>query len=299
MMRKSFLNAVAEGQILVCDGAAGTELQRRGLPFGLCGDIWNLDNPTAVAEVHRSYVAARADILLTNTFSTNRYRLAHFGLSNKVRDIATAAVEIARRSACPQNYILGDIGPLGEFLEPIGEITRAQAVSAFQEVAQVFADLGVDGMIIETLSATEEMECAVEAVRNVAPTTPLVACFTFEKTAAGLRTMTGATPEDCARLLTGLPVDVVGTNCGANLDEDSYVEIVRCFAQISKRPVLVEPNAGTPVLEDGKIVYKATPEELASWISPLLAAGAKVIGGCCGTTPAHIRAIRQTLQTVL
>ncbi len=296
MARESLLDSLAAGRILVCDGAVGTELQRRGLPTGLCGDVWNIENPVAVAEVHREYGEAGADLLLTNTFSSNRYRLSHFGLGHKVREVANAAVTILRSAAKPHQYLFGELGPLGEFLEPFGDISRAEAIAAFEEAARVFRELGVDGIIIETIAALDEMESAVTAVRNVAPDIPLAACFTFEKSPVGLRTMTGATPSDCAQLLAELPVDIVGTNCGTNLDKQSYTEIVQTLAEITRRPVLVEPNAGTPVLEGSRIIYKATPEELSGWVNDLIKAGARIIGGCCGTTPAHIRAIRQAVD---
>ncbi len=294
-MRLPLMERLATGQKLVCDGAMGTELQRLGLPVGMCGDVWNLDNPDAVAAVHRQYVEAGADILLTNTFSTNRYRLAHFGRGDQIVAIAKAAVSLLRREAPPHVYVCGEVGPLGEFLEPVGDISRQDAVAAFCETAEVFAGEGVDAIIIETITALDEMECAVEAVRTVT-TLPLMACFSFEKTPVGLRTMTGATPEACAQLLRDLPVDLVGCNCGTNLGLEDYVELVRTFAQVSQRPVIVEPNAGTPELVGGKVCYKAEPETLVEWVPSLLSAGASIIGGCCGTTPDHIRAIAAVLK---
>lgn len=297
MGKESLLDVVRQGKTLVCDGAMGTELQRLGLPFGLCGDVWNLDNPSAVAEVHRQYLEAGANLLLTNTFSTNRYRLAHFGLADKVAEIAKQAVHILRSVVGDQAWLVGELGPLGEFLEPFGEISRSDAVDAFRETAEVFAGEGVDAIIIETITALDEMEAAVEAVRSVTAL-PLAACFTFESSPVGLRTMTGATPQQCAELLARLPVDMVGCNCGTNLTGPDYLEIVRVLSQVTQKPVLVEPNAGTPELVEGRIVYHATPQALATLVPSFVQSGARIIGGCCGTSPDHIREIRRAIEAL-
>lgn len=295
--RSNLLSALRDENLLVCDGAMGTELQREGLPLGLCGDVWNLENPNAVARVHRRYVEAGADILLTNTFSANRYRLAHYGLADKVQVIAREAVKILRSVATEKTFLLGELGPLGEFLEPYGEVSHAAAVTAFREAIEVFAGEGVHGIIIETVAAPEEMECAIEAARAVTDL-PLIACFTFESSPVGLRTMSGATPEQCAELLAQLPANIVGCNCGTNLSAKDYEQLVATFAHITKKPVIVEPNAGTPELIDGQIVYRATPEALATWVPQLVEAGARIIGGCCGTGPEHIRAFRQAVNSL-
>lgn len=297
MSKQALLKAVIHGKILVCDGAMGTELQRLGLPFGLCGDVWNLDNPSAVAEVHRQYVEAGADLLLTNTFSTNRYRLAHFGLADKVAEIAKRAVHILRGVVGDQAWLVGELGPLGEFLEPFGEISRSEAVDAFRETAEVFAGEGVDAIIIETITAPDEMDAAVEAVRSVTDL-PLAGCFTFQSSPVGLRTMTGATPQQCAELLASLPVDMVGCNCGINLTGSDYLEIARVFSQATQKPLLLEPNAGTPELVEGRIVYRAAPEALAALVPSFVQAGVRIIGGCCGTSPDHIREIRRAVDSL-
>jgi 5-methyltetrahydrofolate--homocysteine methyltransferase len=290
-----FREALLAGRRLVCDGAMGTELQRRGLPPGRCSDVWNLENPAAVADVHQQYAAAGAEILLTNTFGTNRYRLAHYGMGDKVAQVARAGVAILRNAVPTGAWLFGEMGPLGEFLEPVGDVSREDAVAAFSEPAQVFADEGVDAIIIETIAALDEMECAIEAVRSVT-TLPLVACFTFEKSPVGLRTMTGATPEACATLLRELAVDAAGCNCGTDLDAEAYCQLVATFARVAGVPVIVEPNAGTPDLIDGRIVYRASPEDMAQWVPALVDAGARIIGGCCGTTPDHIRAMARALH---
>jgi 5-methyltetrahydrofolate--homocysteine methyltransferase len=298
MTQNTFEKQLASKKILICDGGMGTQLQKLGLPIGVCGDIWNLENPRAVATVHNAYLDAGVDILITNTFSSNQFRLAHYGLADRVEEVVRQAVQTLLEvvSGTPA-LVFGDLGPLGEFLEPVGDISRDDAVKAFREAAEVFADTDVDEIIIETISAPEEMECAVEAVRSVS-SQPVVASFTFGRTPAGLRTMTGATPEECALLGNRLGVDVLGVNCGTDLDGKDYVEIIRRYAQASDLPILVEPNAGKPSVINGSIVYPATPEEMASWVPELISAGARIIGGCCGTTPEHIRAIAEAARKV-
>ncbi|MCX7625193.1 MAG: homocysteine S-methyltransferase family protein [Candidatus Sumerlaeaceae bacterium] len=297
MAKQSLLEAVRSGKILVCDGAMGTELQRMGLPFGLCGDAWNLDNPGAVAEVHHRYLDAGADLLLTNTFSTNKYRLAHFGLGERVREVAEQAVRILRGVISEHVWLVGELGPLGEFLEPFGDISRSEAIAAFRETVEVFVGEGVEAIIIETITSLDEMEAAVEAVRTVTDL-PLAACFTFEVSPAGLRTMTGATPQQCAELLAQLPVDIVGCNCGTNITSTDYERIVQILSQTSQKPVLIEPNAGTPELVDGQIAYRTTPADFARAVPAYVQQGARIIGGCCGTGPDHIRAIRSAVDAL-
>jgi 5-methyltetrahydrofolate--homocysteine methyltransferase len=277
------------GKILVSDGAWGTLLHEKGLKPGECPESWNLARRDDVLEIARQYADAGADMIKTNSFGASRIKLAHYGLDRKASEINRAAAEISREAAGDDRIVLGSIGPTGKFLIT-GEVTEEDLVDAFAEQAVALERGGADSACIETMSALDEALAAVRAVRENT-NLEAVCTFTFEKTVDGsFRTMAGVSPADMARALADAGVDVIGTNCGNGMA--GMVEIVKEIRSVQKKiPVLVHANAGKPGLVEGKTVFPETPQETARFIPALLRAGANAVGGCCGTTPVHIRAI--------
>lgn len=284
-------------RVLLGDGAMGTQLQKAGLEAGGCGDAWNLSHPERVAAIQQRYADAGSDCLITNTFGSNRFVLGRYDLESKVYDINRAGAEIARRVMGPGRYVLGDIGPFGGMLEPLGETTREELVAVFAEQARGLADGGVDAFIIETMTALEEIECAVEAVKNVAPGLPVIASLAFDRLkGGGYKTMMGVSPEQAAEALSRLPIDIIACNCGTGLGIDDYQTIVAAYRVVTDKPVMAQPNAGQPELRDEQIIYHETPEMMAEGVWNLVRAGASIVGGCCGTTPEHIALFRQEID---
>ncbi len=297
-MSSSFLQALT-GRVLLADGAMGTELQRAGLEPGGCGERWNLERPDQVLAIQRAYVGAGSDCLTTNTFGASRVMLERHGHAAEVEAINRAGVDLARRAfGDGPGFVLGDIGPLGGFIEPYGEITETQARDALTEQAAALVQAGADALLIETQTSLEELGHAVAAAKHVgAPC--VIGSIAFDVTHDGkdLRTMMGVSPEEAARFMSDLGVDVLALNCGSGVDVHWAAQAVRRYRGVSETPTMAQPNAGQPVLEDLRVVYKQRPEDMASQLGELLAAGARVVGGCCGTTAEHIRRFRKTVDT--
>jgi len=294
--------------IFLLDGAMGTQLIARGVEAGRCNDYLNIDSPDAIFEIHQSYLQAGSDAVLTNTFGANKFALARHGFSDKVKEINTAAAKIARRAAGEQKYVLGDIGPSGGFLEPLGDLKPEELKDAFAEQAKALLAGGVDGFIIETMTALDEITIVIEAVKSVCGDLPVFASMAFDKVADGFRTMMGVDVESAVAKMVSLGVDAVGFNCGTLL-LDEYVELAEKFISAIKAlektrapsderraTIYAEPNAGKPQLVDGRAVYKVTPEDFATAIEKIHSAGVNIIGGCCGTSPAHIGAVVNRLK---
>ncbi len=273
---------------MVTDGAWGTELQRRGLAIGACPDLWNLERPEAVADVARAYVAAGSGVVLTNTFRANR-----IALSRDPREINRAGVAISRQAAAGRAYVFASIGPTGKMLAA-GEIGEEEISAAFAEQAEALAEAGADALLIETMSDVEEAVLALAAARRTG--LPVIVSFTFDTGRNKDRTMTGATPEQAARRMTEAGASGVGANCGVGIAE--YVPICQRLRAATSLPLWIKPNAGLPEIEDGRAVYRTTPEEFARWMPALAEAGANFIGGCCGTGPEFIRASAEALEKV-
>lgn len=277
-------------RLWLLDGAMGTLLQAGGLPAGRPPDELNLTNGDVVRAAHAAYVAAGARILLTNTFGASKPRLAPYKLGARVADINRAAVAHARAAAGEGILVAGNLGPLGEYVEPVGKLAFDDAYKAFLEQARVLAAAGVDLIVIETIADVREAKAAVMAAR-AAFKGAIIACMTFE---ADARTITGTPPAVAAAVLTAAGADGVGANCSVGPRE--LVAIVREMAAATDAPVCAEPNAGLPRLAGNRTVFKQTPEQFAKWAPELAKAGAAIIGGCCGTTPAHIRAVAAALE---
>ena len=273
---------IATGPV-VTDGAWGTQLQARGLPIGACPDEWNLSQPAKVEEVAAAYVAAGSRIILTNTFGANRIRLAEFGLADKIMEINRQGAAISKKAAGQQALVFASMGPSGKMLVA-GDVTEEELRNAFTDQAIALKEGGADGLVIETMAELEEAEIALAAAQTTG--LPVVVCMTFD---TGGRTMMGVAPDQAARQFTMAGADVIGSNCGNGIS--AFIPICQALRAVTDLPIWIKGNAGQPECINGKVVYRITPEEFASHIPALRSAGANFIGGCCGTSPAHLRAV--------
>jgi 5-methyltetrahydrofolate--homocysteine methyltransferase len=288
---------LAESGLAVGDGAMGTMLQQHGLKFGECPERWNLDRPETVRMVHKAYADAGAQYVETNTFGANRIGLSRYGLDERQPEIVRSAVRSAREGAGDGVLVAGSIGPSGVLLEPYGEASPDQVREAMRELAGCLEAEQVDFFVVETMTDINEALLALEAVKAVSER-PVAATMSFQKSPKGMRTVMGQRPADCAAQLRDAGADIVGTNCCNGFEE--AVWIVEEMGDVGV-PVMVQPNAGIPAIVEGVPVYNQTPERMAEEAPRLLEAaegepGVRIVGGCCGTTPAHIRAIRQKLK---
>lgn len=282
---------LAHGPVLT-DGAWGTQLQARGLAAGELPDLWNLTHPEPVAGVARAYVEAGSRVILTNTFGANRFRLSDAGLADRVAEINEAGARLSREAAGNRAFVFASIGPTGKMLM-MGEVTPEEISAAFWEQAAALARGGADALVVETMSDLEEARLAVTAAKETG--LPVVGSMVFDSGKDKDRTMTGITPEAAAVGLLEAGADVIGSNCGQGIA--GFVKIcARLKSAAASRPVWIKANAGLPELKDGKPFYRTTPAEFVSFVPGLLEGGANFIGGCCGTSPEFIRAIRQTLD---
>ncbi len=276
----------------VCmDGAMGTMLQSSGLPAGVSPEDWNLEQPEKVSEIHRAYRDAGANLLLANTFGANGVRMKR--AEHTVTEAVSFGIALAKQAASQADhpvYTALDVGPLGAFLAPYGDISFDEAVALFTEPIEAAARAGADCILIETMSDPSEIGAAVTAARRCA-NLPVLASLSFEKSG---RTMMGTTIEDAVHRLEALGVDAIGANCG--LGPTQLLELLPEFLRTSHTPLLMMPNAGLPRLADGKIVYDVTPEAFAAAMDTLLSAGVRFVGGCCGTTPAHIARLSECVR---
>lgn len=299
MNRKQFKERLGKGPLLM-DGAFGTVLHGRGIPIDQSFDAVNLTQPALVAEIHRTYIDAGSDLIETNTFGANRFKLAEHGLQNKVAEINQAAVAVARRviaGSFKEVLLAGSVGPLGVRLAPLGRVSSAEAQEAFSEQIQALLNAepqGVDLIIIETMSDIKEIEAAVAAARALSTDIPIIVEMTFTRDD---KTMLGYPPEAVATNLAALDVDAVGINCsGGPAQVLRLISIVRKLAPDT--PISASPNAGWPEqMQGGRVMYPATPDYFGDYARAFVNAGVNLIGGCCGTTSAHIKAMRQALDT--
>lgn len=302
-MAKISLKEKLENSIILLDGAMGTQLVERGAAIGDCMDNICVESPGIVRDVHKAYFSSGSNAVLTNTFGANAVGLGRHGLSGKVEAINTAAVKLARESAGDDKYVIGDIGPCGDFLEPLGSLKPDTLREAFTVQAKALLSAGVDGIIIETMTALEEAQIAVEAVRSVSGQVPVFSTMSFEKAGEDFRTMMGITVEAFVSKIVSLGVDAVGFNCG-KMTLDEYVVLAERFiSAVSEQgtsvKLIAEPNAGLPEMVDGVATYNVKPGEFASAIEKIVDIGFTLVGGCCGTTPEHIAAIAENINTGL
>ena len=295
MGRIDLRKRIIEG-LLLLDGAMGTELIARGVKAGTCNDFLNIESPDIVLDIHRAYLQAGSDAVITNTFGANKYALGRHGLAERSKEINTAAAQIARRAAGEEKYVLGDIGPSGDFLEPLGSVKPEELKEAFSQQAKALLDGGVNGFIIETMTALDEVTIAIEAVKSISDL-PVFVSLSYDPAGEKFRTMMGIDPADAADKLLPLGIDAIGFNCGS-LSMEQYVSLAQIYVSEMKGGVaiLAEPNAGKPELVDDRVIYKVSPEDFAVAAEKIHSAGVNIIGGCCGTSPAHIEAITKKLS---
>ncbi|MHB9132253.1 MAG: homocysteine S-methyltransferase family protein [Armatimonadota bacterium] len=289
-MMKSLLERIAQGEILISDGAMGTFLQAKGLQPGECPEAWCISHPDVVKFIAEAYINAGADIVETNSFGGTSYKLKEFGLADKVAEFNKAATAVAKEAMDGKGYVAAAVGPTGQIVEDEGgDVTEEDLYNAFKEQVVALAAGGADAFCIETMSSVTE---AVQAIKAAKENTdlPIICTFTFAPGAQGFRTMMGVTPERAAQAAVEAGADIIGANCGNGIA--NMIEITATMrAAAPSTPILIHANAGMPVFEDGETVFKETPEQMAARVQELIAAGANIIGGCCGTNPDHISAM--------
>jgi 5-methyltetrahydrofolate--homocysteine methyltransferase len=286
---------VRGGAVIIGDGGMGTALQGAGLEPGGCGDEWNLTHPDQVQAIQRRFVDAGAQVLLTNSFGTNRFVLSRYGLDDRVADIARAAAANARSAADGRAWVLGDVGPCGGFLEPLGEVSEAELEATWRVAMGAMLEVGVDGIMIETMTAVEEIVLGIRVARELgAPL--IVASMAYDAVRGGYKTMMGVAPGEGARASVDAGAHIVGANCG-RLEPEEFGHVAAAMRAVTDAPLVLQPNAGQPRLEGDAIVYPRDPASLAPALVALTRHAA-IVGGCCGTTPAHITAFRQALRRV-
>ncbi len=285
----------AHRQVLVNDGAMGTQLLAAGLPSGVCPEEWNASHPEKVRAVHSAYFTAGSDMVQTNSFGGSRAKLALYGYQDRVAELNRRAVELAREAAAPGHFVAFVVGPTGRMLAPLGDATHDMLVDVFTE--QILAALGAgpDAIFIETMSDPAEARAGIEAARAVC-SLPIIATMAFNPGAKGFRTIMGTDPREAARALADDGADIVGTNCGSATVTDMAHIITAMREERGGLLYLAQANGGMPHLEAGDTVYDVTPQEMASQVPALLDAGVNIVGGCCGTTPEHIRLIAECVR---
>ncbi len=279
-------------KLLFLDGAMGTMLQKYGLPTGVCPESFNLTHPDIVQKIHREYAEAGSDILITNTFGANPLKLAAYGLEDKVEEICCTAVANARIGAGRPILVAGDMGPTGHFIAPLGNSSFEEIYDSYFTLASALAKGGADYLIIETIIDVQEMRAALLAAKD-ACTLPVICQFSFNEDG---RTITGTTPEAAAILLDAMGADVIGVNC--SLGPVQLLPIIKQMAAVTDKPLVIQANAGMPELVDGETVFPLSPQDMAAHVPDMILAGASYIGGCCGTSPAHIKAMKESSKNI-
>ncbi len=284
----SILERLARGELLISDGATGTYLQAHGLEPGGCPEEFNVSHPEVVAGMARAYFEAGSDMVLTNSFGGNRFMLKKYGHGDRVREFNRLAVQHARSVAPSGRYVIGSVGPTGEFLEPVGPVSEADMLDAFAEQVTALEEAGADGLAFETMTSLEETCLGIRAAKENTKLA-VMATMVFDKGPRGFFTMMGVTPAQAAVELRKAGADVVGSNCGNGID--NMLEVARLMRQAADGYLLIHSNAGIPAMKSGRIIYPETPEYMAPRFKLLAELGVNIIGGCCGTGPDHIRAL--------
>lgn len=283
----TFLSRIKRGDVLVADGATGTTLIARGLPSGLTAESWVMEQPDQVTQLHQDFIHAGSDIILTSTFNASSIRLRNSALDGKSDLVNKKAFELAKMAVGDsQVYIAGSLGPVGQLIKPYGPLNIDEVRAAYAEQARALTEAGADLLVVETQFDMSEVNAAIQGARQ-ASDLPLVVSLSYDR---GRRTMMGVSPTQAAQQLEALPVDVIGINCGRSLDEN--LENLIELRSLTTKPVWFKPNAGLPHLDSqNKTVYDITPEAMGTLVQSWLEAGAQIVGGCCGTSPDHLREI--------
>ena len=302
MNRQKIVEAIKEKKVLVSDGAWGTSLQNKGLTSGECPELWNIDKPDQVREVGEAYARAGAQILETNSFGGNGIKLAFFNLQDRLDEINRIAARLSREAAdrviesgeADRIWVMGSMGPTGKMVM-MGEISVEEVYALYSVQARALEAGGAEALIIETMSAADEAAAAVRAARENT-SCEIVASFTFEPTQQGeFRTMMGLSPAEAGKAMTDAGAHIVGANCGKGYE--GIEKVIEEYKSVCPDvPVIIQTNAGLPQVVDGTVIFPATPEDMAARVTSWIEAGAEIIGGCCGTTPDHIRAIRRAVD---
>ena len=299
-MKKLLQDAIRERPLLG-DGAMGTQLMLAGLEQGNCGEVWNITHPERVLAIQRRYVEAGSECIIANTFGGSRIMLNRHSEGDRVVEINRAGVQIARQAfGGSEGYVLGDIGPFGGLLEPFGDFTESEVRSAFEQQAAALVQAGADAIIVETQTSLEELLIGIEAAQ-AAGAKCIIGSMAYDVTLDGstFRTMMGIEPERAAEFMQEHGAHIVALNCGTGMEMQRAREAVLRYKSVTSLPVMVQPNAGKPRLENMKVIYDETPEQMAQDLLPLLETGVNIVGTCCGSTPEHIRAFRKVLDKFL
>lgn len=289
------LARLASGETLCGDGAWGTQLMARGLATGESPESMNLAQPQVLAEIAELYLDAGADLVTTNTFGGSSLKLASYGLEDQTEEMNRRAVEVLKPVVDGRGYIAASVGPTGKIMEPYGD-TPPEAVSeAFNRQIGALVDAGADIICIETMIDLREAELAVRATRSLSADIPIIATMTFDATPRGFFTTMGTTVDQACTTLTEAGADIVGSNCGNGIE--TMTEIAAAFSEHSTAPLIIQANAGLPETRGGELVYPESPEFVAARVGRLMDLGVGIIGGCCGTGPDHIRAIKDAIAT--
>jgi 5-methyltetrahydrofolate--homocysteine methyltransferase len=281
---------------MLADGAMGTQLMARGLPSGTCCEQWNVDHPNEVESIHREYADIGCDLITTNTFCGSSVGLSRYALEESVRDINQRAARLARRAAGEGAWVVGNMGPTGDAVSPFGQLTARELSSIFFKQAIALHAGGVDAYGIETMSDPDEMAVAIKAAKR-AGALPILASYAFGKAGGKFVTLTGASVKDAIERAIAAGADIVGANCGTLLSVEDYLRLADEIVEVAgATPVIMQPNAGSPIVRNGKTHYAAAPSDLAELTTRLLDAGVQIVGGCCGTTPDHLRAMSQAID---
>jgi 5-methyltetrahydrofolate--homocysteine methyltransferase len=291
---EDLLTRLQRRETIVADGAWGSQLMARGLQPGACPELTHLEQPEVVAEIAERYMDAGAEIVTTNTFGGSPLKLAPYGLDSRTEEINRRAVTIVREVVGGLAWVSGSMGPSGTILKPYGDTDEATVYESFQRQSQALAESGADLICVETMTDLREASLAVKAAKAVAPELPVMATMTFDRIPRGFFTIMGVSVERAAAGLAEAGAAVIGSNCGRGSDD--MIEIARELKERSPLPILIQPNAGLPEMRGGKLVWPESPEHVAERASILADLGVAIIGGCCGTTPEHIRAIRERLE---
>lgn len=288
---KPLLTQACIESVLTCDGAMGTQLIQRGMRVGECGMRWNAERPSDILDVHLAYRNAGCRLITTNSFGGTRTMLDRHGLGDMVAGWNRLAATLAAEAAGPDGWVIGDVGPFGDFLEPMGDTTVAELEGIFAEQIRALVEGGADAILVETMSDPGELAAGVRAAKSVTGL-PVIGTYAFQKSGGVFRTMMGTTVEQAIQAVYDAGGDIAGANCGTNLSLDEYLELAASIAAAAKgRPTILQPNAGAPKNIDGAIRYDATPAEMAATARKLRSIGISIVGGCCGTSPDHLQAI--------